>query len=403
MTSSRLALVAAAAASALACGGSSSSSSSTFHVVAGDNVLAVSVNGVHCGQKADLNTPCVSVKVCAPGSTTNCQTIDGVLLDTGSVGLRVFKSVLSPGLAAALPPVTVGGAALAECIQFADGTADWGPVRAADVVLASEPAVNVPIHVIDSTFGSVPAACGKPETGPTSINGILGVGVFLQDCGDACTVDAGNGIYYASSGASAIGTAVPASSQVQNPVALLPADNNGLIVALPGVADAGAPSVEGAVVLGIGTRSNNVPASHTSLALDGSGEFTTTISGGQPTPGSFVDTGSNGLFFAPPSPIPTCSDQPDWFCPVSPVSLTAKNSPSAGLSGPSAGASFRIGNFDTLLGGASNPNAVFSQVGGGALAKQGFDWGLPFFLGRTVYFGFEGRSPSLGSGQRVAY
>src|SRR5580658_8491677 len=48
------------------------------------------------------NTAFVSVTLCAPG-TTNCQTIDHVLLDTGSVGLRIFQSVLSASLLSALP------------------------------------------------------------------------------------------------------------------------------------------------------------------------------------------------------------------------------------------------------------------------------------------------------------
>ena len=42
-------------------------------------------------------------------------------------------------------------------------------------------------------------------------------------------------------------------------------------------------------------------------------------------------------------------------------------------------------------------------VGGAALAKAGFDWGLPFFLGRTVYFGIEARMTPFGPGPSVAY
>jgi hypothetical protein len=397
MTCSRLALLSTVAC-ALACGGSSSSTDSTFHVVPGDNVLPVSVNGAHCVLAADLNTPCVSVEVCVPGTST-CQTISSVLLDTGSVGLRVFKQSLT----LSLPPVTLGGSALAECVQFADGTADWGPVETADVVLASEPAVRMPIQVIDATFGAVPSTCGTPEKAPSTVDGILGVGAFVEDCGASCAADAANGLYYTWNGSKAAGAAVPVSSQLQNPVALLPVDNNGLIVALPGVPDAGAPSLEGSVVLGIGTRSNNAPAKATSFPLDAAGEFTTTVSGGAATPGSFADTGSNGLFFPPPSPIPSCADAPDWFCPPSTMSFSATNAPSAGLSGPSAGVTFQIANFDALVVKSTNGNAVFSHVGGAALPKAGFDWGLPFFLGRTVYLGLEGRTSTLGPGPSLGY
>ena len=41
------------------------------------------------------NVPYASVTICAPGSAANCQTIDHVLVDTGSVGLRIFKSVVA--------------------------------------------------------------------------------------------------------------------------------------------------------------------------------------------------------------------------------------------------------------------------------------------------------------------
>ena len=77
-------------------GGSSSSSSSggtpppaltnftTVTVDAGPAALNVGADAYTA-----TNVPYVTVTVCAPGSTTNCQTIDHVLLDTGSVGLRL--------------------------------------------------------------------------------------------------------------------------------------------------------------------------------------------------------------------------------------------------------------------------------------------------------------------------
>ena len=76
---------------ALACG--SSSHRSSFQVVPGDNVMAVSVAGVHCGGSPYVNEPCVEVTVCEPGTST-CATVDNVLLDTGSYGLRLFAQAL---------------------------------------------------------------------------------------------------------------------------------------------------------------------------------------------------------------------------------------------------------------------------------------------------------------------
>ena len=56
--------------------------------MAGPNVLPVNVS---CGY---VNEPCVSVIVCNP-TNTNCVTVDNILLDTGSYGLRVFASAIS--------------------------------------------------------------------------------------------------------------------------------------------------------------------------------------------------------------------------------------------------------------------------------------------------------------------
>lgn len=384
-----------------AAGCESSSKPKTFQVIQGDNVLAVTVNGSACGSDPYVNEPCVSVKVCVPGTTT-CQIVGGLLLDTGSFGLRIFKQALPFTLPAVAAP---GGGNLAECVKYADLSADWGPVVGADVYLANEPAVRVPIQVIDATYGTVPATCQGAETGPAHFNGILGVGVFIEDCASpTCPADAGQ--YFAVDGANVTAVAVPAASQVQNPVGHLPGDNNGIILVLPSVPATGAPSVMGSLVLGIGTRSNNVAtsASALSLTLDGVGNFTTTLDGGPAMPGSFVDSGSNGLFFAPPSAssIPSCTASPGWYCPASTLSFGATNAPSAGYTGSRVRASFQLASVDALT--ASNPSsAVFANIGGQAVQGGGFDWGLPFFLGRTVYLGYASRSSAFGNGPTLAY
>jgi hypothetical protein len=400
-SSSLLAVLALAAAG---CG--SHTAGAPFQVIAGDNVLAVSVDGSACPASAYLNEPCVSVKICVP-RTTNCQTVSGLLLDTGSYGLRVFKEALPGPLLAALPPIPApppGGGTLAECVQYADLSADWGPVVGADVVLANEPPVTVPIQIIDASFATT-AACPGAEPGPTaqnptSFNGILGVGVFVQDCSNV-TCPAVANMYFSWSGTSLTAVALDAPFQVQNPVGLLPLDNTGIIVVLPSVPSGGARSVDGAVVLGIGTRSNNQPINASALALDDKGEFTTTLLG-TPMAGSFVDTGSNGLFFDSPSPIAQCTSQnaQGWYCPASALSLNATLGPSAGFPGNRLGAPFQVGNVEALL---ASGNGVFANVAGTGVQGGGFDWGLPFFLGRTVYLGIAGRSTAFGNGPTLAY
>jgi hypothetical protein len=376
------------------CGGGGGGGGGHSQPSQANNVVAITVNGSLCSTNSYINKPCVSITVCRPG-TLSCQTINDILLDTGSFGLRIFKQVLNVSLA----QETDGSGSIAECIQYGDGSSDWGPVQIASVVLGNEPAVEVPIQVIDSTFPTAPAQCQNADQSPAAagFNGILGVGVFAQDCGPACAQNAGIGLYYTCSGSSCSGTTVPLSGQVQNPVVLLPQDNNGVIVQLPGVPPGGSPAVSGSLVLGIGTQSNNAPSAVTTYGVDQFGEFTTNFSGISYS--SFIDTGSNGLFFTPPStsPIPDCpSPNSDWFCPSSTTSFSATNTGAAGS--PSGVVSFQIGNFDSLV---SSSNNVFAEIGGEGAGD--FDWGLPFYFGRNVYTGFEGMGSSLGSGPYWAY
>lgn len=389
-------LILALVAGHAACGGDDSGFSSgggtppAPPVVSGDNVLAITVNGSLCSSNSYINKPCVSVTICTPGTST-CQTINDILLDTGDSGLRIFKQVLS----VSLTPVTSGGNPVAECIQYVDGSSVWGPVKVAGVVLGNEPAVQVPIQVIDSTFGTASAGCSGAYQTPADAgyNGTLGVSFFAQDCGTACSTGTAIGIYYACSGATCNGTAVSLANQVQNPVALLPVDNNGVIVQLPSVPASGSPSVNGYLVLGIGTRSNNVPSAVTAYAADASGNFITSFTGIDYT--GFIDTGSNGLFFPSPS-LPDCTTYSGWFCPSSTQNLSATNKGASGA--PSGVTSFQIANFETLF--VTTTNNVFDDIGGD---NVDFDWGLPFHLGRNVYIGIEGKASSLGTGLYWAY
>src|SRR6185312_10933344 len=75
-------------------GGGQTSNVVVMTVDAGPDVTATS--------GYDVDTPFITVTVCAPASTTNCQTIDHVEVDTGSYGLRIISSVLTPSLALAL-------------------------------------------------------------------------------------------------------------------------------------------------------------------------------------------------------------------------------------------------------------------------------------------------------------
>lgn len=353
------------------------------------NVMALQVG---CGY---ANEPCVSVTICVPGTST-CRTVSNILVDTGSYGLRIFGSTLS-GMG--LPGVAAGSGQMAECVSYLDNSSDWGPIATADVMLGSQKASSVRIQVIESDYPGIPSNCTNPDDSPSNVgfNGIMGVGLFKADCGSSCANSAQNQTYYSCSGSTCTNVAVAEASQVSNPIASLPNDNNGVALQLPGVSSSGSSLISGYLVFGIGTRANNSPTGATVLTTDGNGEFGTTFNGTNYSD-SFIDSGSNGLYFPQISSLPTCSSSTDvsgWFCPSGLVNLTATQ---IGTNGQQSGISFQIGNAQTLL---DSSMVVFNNVG--APYSGGFDWGLPFFLGRTVYVGLEGTSSTLASGTYWAY
>ena len=379
-----------------ACGGGSSNHPSTSGG-SGSNAQAIVVNSGPDNNYA--NGPFTTVTVCAPG-TSNCQNISGVLVDTGSFGLRILSSALG-SLNSALPQQkTASGAPAIECAQFVSSVL-WGPVKTADVGMAGEKASSVPIQVIDPSVAPVPAACkaiGPAEEDLASLgaNGILGIGFFISDCGGACATSSGNpGFYYACAGSSCQVMAESTTQQVQNPVALFPQNNNGVVVQLPAVS-ASAPSVSGSLIFGIGTQSNNALGSAQIFAPDRNGNLKTVFQG--ITYEGFLDSGSNAYFFLDSSAVgsPDCpSPESGFYCPSSPVSLTAINNSGSGSSATST-IKFTVANANQLFSNASD--FVFPDLGGPN--PNTFDWGLPFFFGRNVFVAFE--SPA-GSGPYWAY
>lgn len=392
------------------CGGSSGSSpssGSTPSTTPVNNTEAVEVNLGPANN--DANVPLVSVTVCAPGSTTQCQTIPDVEVDTGSEGLRV----LSTSLSISLPSVTdSSGNALANCLSFADNSYVWGPVVSADIQMAGETASSVPIQIIgSSSFPTVPTACniGGPANNTATVlgaNGILGVGVFRQDCGTACSGTPGTvpAVYFScpSSGCTAASTpaSVPVQDQLQNPVWMFAQDNNGLVLTFPSVPSSGSPTVTGSITFGIATQTDNALGSAQVYDTDGFGNFITTYNGQQYS-SSYIDSGSNGIFFLDTTAtgLPDCSMTgvaPGFYCPQSTTNFTATNS--GATNGVSGQVAFSIANAETLF---QSSDAAFVNLGGPS--ANTFDWGLPFFYGRTVFIGIEGQVSPAGQGPYWAY
>jgi len=403
-----------------------------------------------------VDTPFITVTVCAPGSTTNCQTINHIEVDSGSYGLRIMSSVLNSSLAYALKQQTVAdGNSVVECTEFADGFT-WGPEKAADVQIGGESASNVPMQVMgdpayaqSSTTGStttkeIPTACSSigPEEDTVDsfgANGIIGIGVFGDDCGPACDDPVSGtknpGFYYECPASTWSPTkpcseiALAETAQVTNPVFLFQTDNNGVIVEFPSVTE-GANSATGTLIFGIGTQSNNTLNATTVLTADsgyGDVSVTYTAQNGQQQflPSSYFDTGSNAYYFRDDSISSgkNCSGNPgfnsqnpdSWFCPGTELSLSAT---ATGQNDIQATVNFSIGNAYTLFNPptGTSTGTVFNDLGANMGAQltdctsatnqnQGcsFDFGFPFFLGRNVYIAFAGANTSGGMGPYYAF
>ncbi|MGO9124757.1 MAG: DUF3443 family protein [Terriglobales bacterium] len=393
------------------CGGSSSSASTPVGVPTGGgsgNTLPIAVDG---GPQAPNilypNGAFASVTICNPGTTT-CQTIDGILVDTGSFGLRILASEIT---LTGLETLTSGNSTLYNCINFADGSYLWGTAAVADVEMAGEKASSETIQAIaDPTAFSIPTECSNGGTDEDNLaglgaNGILGIGPEPVDCGEACDPSFNGGVppvpdpYYLCS-TSCTATSVSISQQVQNPVALFTTDNNGTIVELPALTGAAA-SETGSLIFGIGTETNNqLPASALIFALDqANGDTFSTTYKGQLLADSFIDLGSNGLFF-PDATIPLCA-APDasFYCPASLLSLSAVNTETVSVTGATSTVDFSIDNADNLFAEGTGADVAFSTLGGPNAG--GFDYGLPFFYGRNVFTSIDGAT-NLPSGTPAA-
>jgi hypothetical protein len=338
--------------------------------------------------------------------------------------LRVFSSkVQALGLPAVqLTASPVNGTAV-ECYPFVVGGL-WGPLAHADVLIAGEKASNIPVQLIDDL--------GRTGTGPTAdcleatsnqvltsavgtafapglqANGVLGVGMVGIDCGKTCALGdyaGGHVQYYVcadSSTASCQPAAISNALQTQNPVVHFAQNNNGTIINLPALPALGAGKARGRLVFGIGTQANNQISASVSAVFvdtDPANYLTTylyinTALGTQNYSQSYIDSGSNALFFDTSLLPQQCQVNSGaatggWYCPAKAQDLQATLSD---LSGHSAGVSFTVNSADALF---STTSAAFANLAGTVgQGQQSFVWGLPFFYGRSVYTSIWGQALS---------
>jgi hypothetical protein len=410
----------------------------------GLNVALLEVNGGPVPGKVYPNAAFTSLTICKPNSTTACQTVSGILVDTGSSGLRILQSAIPllnlPGLSDA------NGNTLQNCFSMPDGSYLWGPVLQSNIYIGGEIAAEenegvtgVPTQVIsDSPSVVVPDGCsngGSNLNTPQLLgaNGILGIGPEPTDCtlngNNLCdgSTQSGNGttqsgsgttqpgpppnIYYSCLPSGCLTTDSPVivgdTQQVANPIPFFASfsptgpDANGVIVDLP-AAPSSEGSLQGRLIFGIGTEidstildsADNSLGTATIFTMDAKDQFTTVFNG-QTLSNSFIDSGANGLFF--PSSLPSCTSSTQFFCPVAPTNLSAVNE---GASQGKNTVDFSVGNADELF--SSNPgDAVFGTLAGPSAsscasgsAACSFEWGLPFFYGRSVYTSISGQTVS---------
>jgi len=392
---------------------SSSSSSSVANATilqkylntTGTNVVPVTINGSSCGTAGNdnANTPCVSVTLCEPG-TNNCQTINNILLDTGSFGLRIFKSLLTIS-----PPAlkNSAGQIYAECATFGIG-ADWGSLASLDVSLnSSEKASSVPVQIIDDTFSNYASACqlGAVDTDPTNagFNGILGIGGFQSDCGDYCVSTAQNQIYYACDGISnCTESAIPLKLQVSNPIYGFSNDNNGVILAFPDISSTGAKDLSGVLILGIGTRTNNTPSSSdnfTTFPADANTGYISTNYNNYSFSALF-DTGTNGFVFSDNSITQCTGNLSGFFCPGTELFLSTQITSSVNQETKTL--FFNINDTNIL---ANTGNSVFNDIGYAQSSSSSdlFILGIPAYMNRVIVIGYDGKSSPLGNGVSFSF
>jgi hypothetical protein len=364
------------------------------------NVVPVTVSGGYNNTAANMLT--TSVTLCIPNSS-NCTTIDNVQVDTGSTGLRVLASQLND---LNLNPVSNTAGTYHECAAFADGVV-WGKLALADIRLGTQVANNMTVQLINdnNTSAHMPNGCSAQGVDESSLamlaaNGILGVGLFLQDCGSYCVTNKSAMYYTCKTSTNCSESTINLNNQVSNPVAAFATNNNGVVLQIPNISANGASNTFGNLIFGINTQSNNtLDSSAVSISVPNTGSYAGNFSvqyRGANLPYSFIDSGSSGYYFNDPS-IQACASSgiaAGFYCPGdhSNLSLTTI-SPLLNSIYP---LSVYIGNAEFLFATNNGNYAVFNDIGGssGNNLNGAFDFGLSFFFGKSVFTGFEVKNKS---------
>ncbi len=342
-----------------------------------DNVVPLTVRTPHGG----FNRMVVSVTVCAPG-TERCATVDDVMVDTGSIGLRLEAAAvpLSLNLPAFFGP---NDAPLAECLHFVHDAA-WGPLHRADLHIGGLTATDLPIQIISDDDGPQPVECPVSKVRPTS-NGTLGVGPWLLDCQGDCEQDERHpGVFVGGEGKwSPVRGAVARKYRLPNPAAAFPDHGNGVAFHLPMPPRDGAVQVVGTLTFGLDEVAIEPFDATRIVSLDHQGRFTTRF-GGKDYPESYIDSGTETTLL-PSGDIPPCEGMPWAFCADPERVLSATM---VGQGGTSLDVQFRVGDYRAAIDRHVGAWDGFAEASG---SPDSFVWGAPTFLGRRTVVIFDGK------------
>ena len=155
----------------------------------------------------------------------------------------------------------------------------------------------------------------------------------------------------------------------------------------------------------IGTGTGNGLGAATLHGANPSDGTLLTTYGGRESDQSIIDSGSSGYYFYDAT-IPQCAASASgsgFYCPATSIAASATI---AGEDRVAASVGFTIANADSLFAG-NGADAAFPDLGGplpaSSLSAQTFDWGLPFFYGRTVYVLFEQNAVGAISGPALGF
>jgi hypothetical protein len=311
-----------------------------------------------------------SVKVCTVGQNRQCETVDRILVDSGSSGLRLFRPTnlaLEPlhtnqyelDHFVPLPGPAVPGPDVYMCARFANSS-HFGPLKIAVVELlepqTSLSGLTIAIQV-PGTPRSGTGGCGTITPESSGFNGILGIRGKENCAGDGC---------YLTCEVDECRVAIP-DTDIASPTMFYGADANyaglGWMLSLPANPPAGT-TVEGVLTVGLPWP---MPSNIVMLEYPLTGQ----VNGNTYAVG-LADTGAptNGL---PRSAfnvsIPECSG---LYCPSTSTAAEVLLTDHRGIS-----------HWLTIRVDRARADGKVRPT------SSGIALGLPFYFGKTVYWKHE--------------